>query len=166
MKSQQSKVSGLLSILLVSLLYSVNAIGGNVYKQTVNVSMEKVYPAVYKSLENARFYVVFEPDIGKNLSRFSEKWGDTYNQNNIDSIRSMVFCNGWYANAVSNADPDMLALCPLRISLYEKQGKTTVLFARPTVIAEQSAAKTVLLEVENEVIDAIKQGINGLKKKD
>lgn len=136
----------------------------SVYKQTVNASMDKVYPAVYKSLENARFYVVFEPQISKSLQRFSEKWGETYNQNKLDSIRSMVFCNGWYANAVSNADPDMLALCPLRVSLYERQGKTTVLFARPTVIAQHSDAKKVLQEVEGEVIEAIMQGVNSIKK--
>lgn len=165
MNLQQTKVPGLLATLFVSLIFNVNVIAGNVYKQTVNAGIEKVYPAVYESLENARFYVVFEPDISKNLRRFSEKWGDTYNQNKLDSIRSMVFCNGWYANAVSNADPDMLALCPLRIGLYEKQGKTTVLFAKPTVIAEKSAAKPILLEVEKEVIDAIKQGIKRLKIK-
>ena len=162
MNLQQSKITGQLAILFVLLIFNVNVLASNVYKQTVNASMDKVYPAVYKSLENARFYVVFEPDISKSLRRFSEKWGETYNQNKLDSIRSMVFCNGWYANAVSNADPDMLALCPLRVGLYEKQGKTTVVFARPTVIAEDSPAKAVLFEVEKEVIEAIKLGIKGL----
>jgi hypothetical protein len=28
---------------------------------------------MYKSLENGRFLVVFEPNIGKNLARFSGK---------------------------------------------------------------------------------------------
>ena len=129
------------------------------YKQVVNQSMDKVYPAVYKALEDARFYVVFEPNIGKNLKRFAKKWGDDYNQNNLSSIRGMVFCNVWYANAVSNADPDMLGLCPLRISLYEQQDKTTVLFARPTVMAEQSKAREVLKNVEDEVISAIQAGV-------
>ena len=129
-----------------------------VFKQTVNQPMEKVYPAIYEALEDARFYVVFEPFISKNISRFAEKWGDDYNQNKLQSIRSMVFCNGWYANKVSNADPDMLALCPLRLSLYEKSGKTSIVFARPTVIGAQSKAKSVLQEIENEVIQAIKTG--------
>ena len=122
-------------------------------------SLQAVYPAVYEALEDARFFVVFEPNIGKNLKRFAKKWGDDYNQNKLSNIRSMVFCNVWYANAVSNADPDMLGLCPLRISLYEKQGETVVLFARPTVIAAQSKAKKVLQNVENEVIAAIKTGV-------
>jgi len=127
-----------------------------IYKQVVNLPMQKVYPAVYKALEDTRFYVVFEPDIGKNIARFAEKWGDDYNQNQLDSIRSMVFCNGWYANKVSNADPDMLALCPLRLGLYEKTGQTFIVFARPTFIAEKSQAHAVLLEIENAVIGAIR----------
>lgn len=147
--------------LLISMLCvtSVQAAESNVYKQSVKASMDQVYPAVYESLENARFFVVFEPKISDNLQRFSEKWGENYNRNKLDSIRSMVFCNAWYANEVSNADPDMLGLCPLRIGLYEKQGMTTVLFVRPGVIAAGSKAEKILKDVEKEVIEAIRQGL-------
>lgn len=142
-------------------LFSLHLQAANtaIYKQTVDLPMDKVYPSVYKTLEDARFYVVFEPFISKSISRFADKWGDDYNQNKLSSIRSMVFCNGWYANKVSNADPDMLALCPLRLSLYEKAEKTTIVFARPSIIAEQSPAKGLLLEIENAVIQAIKLGV-------
>ncbi|RDH82409.1 MAG: hypothetical protein DIZ80_08930 [endosymbiont of Galathealinum brachiosum] len=149
----------------MALFVNLNVQAGetNIYKQTVSLSMEKVYKAVYESLEEARFYVVFEPYISKNIERFAGKWGDSYNQNKLESIRSMVFCNGWYANKVSNVDPDMLALCPLRLSLYEKAGETTVVFARPTVIGEFSQAKPVLQEIENKVIEAIKLGLKSVK---
>ena len=122
--------------------------------------MTEVYDKVYKSLEDARFYVVFEPDIGNNLSKFAERWGDQYNRSNLSAIRSMVFCNGWYANQVSNKDPSMLALCPLHMTLIEKDGKTTALFARPTVIAADSPARDILADLESEVITAIKKGMN------
>ena len=62
-----------------------------VYIQQVDKPVSAVYDALYKSLEEARFYVVFEPNIGKNLAHFSEKWGDDYNQNKLSEIRSMVF---------------------------------------------------------------------------
>jgi len=71
----------------------------------------------------------------------------------------MVFCNGGYANAVSNADPSMLALCPLRLTLIERNGSTTALFARPTVIAADSPARKVLEKVEKDVITVIKQSM-------
>ena len=130
-----------------------------VYRLQVNKPLSKVYDKVYKSLEEARFFVVFEPDIGANLARFSEKWGDDYNRNNIAEIRSMVFCNGWYANKVSNLDPNMLGFCPLHITLIEREGKTTVLFNRPGVIAQNSPAKELFKKIESEVIAAIQQGL-------
>jgi hypothetical protein len=130
-----------------------------IYKQQVDMPLSAVYGSVYKSLENARFFVVFEPNIGENLAHFSGKWGDDYNRNNISAIRSMVFCNGWYANKVSNLDPDMLGFCPLHLTLFERDGKTTVLFNRPGVIAQNSPAKELLMEIESEVIEAIRQGL-------
>lgn len=147
-------------ILLLTLFIQVNvqAAESEIYKQVVNQPMDKVYPLIYEALEDVHFYVVFEPYISKNISRFAEKWGDDYNRNKLDGFRSMVICNGWYANKVSNVDPDMLALCPLRVGLYEKAGKTTIVFARPTVIARHSKALSILQEVENTVIDAIKSG--------
>lgn len=130
-----------------------------IYRQQVNKPVTAVYDSVYKSLEEAKFFVVFEPDIGANLARFSDKWGEDYNRNNISQIRSMVFCNGWYANKVSNLDPDMLGFCPLHLTLTEHDGKTTVLFNRPGAIAQNSPAKQLLLEIEAEVIGAIQKGL-------
>ena len=130
-----------------------------VYSQQVEGPVSEVYDRVYKSLEKARFFVVFEPNIGKNLARFADKWGDDYNQNNLTEIRSMVFCNAWYANKVSNVDPYMLGFCPLHLSLIEHKGKTTVLFNRPSAIAQDSPAKELLITIESEVIAAIQRGL-------
>jgi uncharacterized protein (DUF302 family) len=146
--------------LLVLPLWSVAEVksSGFVYKHQINKSVSEVYDSIYKSLEDARFFVVFEPNIGANLKRFAEKWGKDYNQNKLSEIRSMVFCNGWYANPVSNLDPDMLGFCPLHISLIEHEGKTTVLFNRPSVMAAASPAQTLLKKIELDVIAAIEQG--------
>jgi hypothetical protein len=132
---------------------------GAVFHVQVDKPLTSVYDNVYKSLEDARFFVVFEPNIGANLARFSDKWGDDYNRNKLTEIRSMIFCNGWYANQVSNLDPNMLGFCPLHITLIERDGKTTVLFNRPSAIAQASPAKDLLLEIETEVINAIQLGL-------
>ena len=150
-------IKGALLILCLSFL-EANAESG-VFVLSVDKPITEVYDKVYKSLEDERFYVVFEPNIGKNLSGFAERWGDQYNRSKLSAIRSMVFCNGWYANQVSNKDPRMLALCPLHMTLIEKDGKTTALFARPTVIAANSPAIEILSELEDKVIAAIKKGM-------
>lgn len=130
-----------------------------VYDRTVPAGMEDVYKSIFTALENNSYFVLFEPNIGKNLSHFAKRWGDDYNKNKLDSIRSMVFCNGWYANKISNIDPSMLALCPLHISLYSKNNKTHILFVRPGKIAGTSKAQKVAKELEDDVIRTIEIAI-------
>jgi len=149
-------------IVITCLLCTLTFANSTVFEFSVDRPMDEVYDNVYKSLEDARLYVVFEPDIGKNLSGFADRWGDQYNRNRLTAIRSMVFCNGWYANQVSNLDSRMLAFCPLHLTLIEKDGRTTALFARPTVIAADSPAREILAELEHEVIAAIKKGMSQL----
>jgi uncharacterized protein (DUF302 family) len=138
---------------------TLQAASPSVFAYSVEKSMPQVYGTLYKALEDEGYYVVFEANLGRNLARFAHKWGENYNRRKLDAIRSMVFCNGWYANQVSNLDPSMLALCPLSLTLIERQGKTTVLFARPTVIALNSPAHQILERVEKEVIEVIKQSL-------
>lgn len=133
-----------------------------VYDRTVSAGMEDVYKSVFTALENNSYFVIFEPNIGKNLSHFAKRWGDDYNKNKLDSIRSMVFCNAWYANKVSNIDPSMLALCPLHITLYSKNNKTHILFVRPGKVAGTSKAQKVAKELEDDVIRTIEIAISNL----
>ncbi len=50
----------------------------------------------------------------------------------------------------------MMALCPLKIMLLEKNGKTTALFVRPTALSGESPAKKTLSIVERKVKMALK----------
>lgn len=148
-------------MLLMALLPGMGVAGGadNVFQAARDAPLDEVYGRVYTALEDHRFFVVHEINLGRNLAGFAERWGEDYNRNRLEGIRSMVICNGWYANQVSNVDPNMLALCPLHLTLIHKGGTTTVLFARPTVIARGSPAESVLREVEERVIQAIQAGL-------
>lgn len=130
-----------------------------VYKKTIKADFTETYKKVFSSLENNGYFVVFEPNIGKNLSHFAQRWGKDYNKNELEAIRSMVFCNAWYANEVSNLDPDMMALCPLHITLTHKKGTTAILFVRPSQVAAHSPAKAIADELEKDVIRAIEEGL-------
>jgi uncharacterized protein (DUF302 family) len=122
--------------------------------------LEAVYDSVYKSLEENRFFVVFEPDIGRNLAGFAERWGEDYNRNDLQGIRAMVFCNGWYANQVSNLEPRLLALCPLHLSVYRQGDSTHVVFVRPGLVGKNSKAEALLQELEADVSKAVEQGLS------
>ena len=133
-----------------------------VYDRTVQGGMNEVYKSVFTALENNGYFVLFESNIGKNLSHFAKRWGKDYNKNKLKSIRSMIFCNGSYANQISNIDPSMLALCPLRVTLYSKNKETHILFVRPGKVAGPSKAQKIAKELEDDVIRTIEVAIANL----
>jgi len=153
-----------LAMLALLWLSHAAAGNGNVRVWEIDRDLETAYPVIYQTLEEHRFFVVFEPNIQKNLSGFAERWGENYNRNQLQGIRAMVFCNGWYANEVSNADPDMMALCPLHITLVQQAGKTRVLFVRPTVVAKGSKAEPVASELEQGVVKALDAAVRALSE--
>ncbi len=145
-------------LLSLALLGSAAAAPG-IFRTEVQAPIDKVYPAVHAALEAAHFWVVFEADMLASISRFAEEWGAEFNKSKLDAMRSMVVCNGWFTNTASGADPDLLALCPLHVSFYERAGTTVVLFARPTVLAQDSPGAAVAADIEKVVIQAINDGV-------
>lgn len=156
------KIFRLLLTLIAGLLLASQALAESnmIYEKAVKGELDTTYKQVFNALENNGYYVIFEPNIGKNLASFKERWGKDYNKNKLEGIRSMVFCNAWYANQMSNADPQMLALCPLHISLVQKEGVTRILFVRPSLVATGSSAEKVALELEQDVIRTIESGLH------
>ncbi len=118
-----------------------------------------IYKSVFTALEHNGYFVLIEPNIGKNLANFAQRWGTDYNKNQLEEIRSMVFCNAWFANKMANADPHMLALCPLHITLIQKGSLTTILFVRPGKVAVNSPARAVAEELEKEIIRIIENAV-------
>lgn len=152
-----NRLAGLLIFMLTSVLAHAELPGILHWESGEN--LETVYQKVYKSLEKNRFYIVFEPDIGRNLAGFAERWGEDYNRSGLSGIRSMVFCNARYTNQISNLDPTLLALCPLHLTLYHQNETTHVIFLRPTYAGSGSQAAALLQELEAEVSAAVAQGL-------
>jgi uncharacterized protein (DUF302 family) len=153
------------SILIFLLaLVSVNALAESpaVYEKSVDQNLETAYKHVYKALESNGFKVVYEVDIQENLTKFAAKNAiKDFNLSQLEGIKSMVFCNGPLAVKISNADPTMLAMCPLHLTLTQKAGRATVLFVRPSFIAQGSKAEAPAKELEEKVIKAIESGLDG-----
>ncbi len=128
--------------------------GTEVYAFTAAGTFETSYQALYKALEDARFYVIFEANIGKNLARNAERWGENYNRNQFEQMKSMVVCNPWYANQALNLDPAFMAMCPLTIGVLHKAGTTRIYF-RKLMQSDNALANDLIWEVENTIISAI-----------
>ena len=143
--------------LLILLSSSISASGepDAIYEKNTSQDIEIFYPKLYKSLESSGFYVIFEANIGKNLARNAEKWGEDYNRRGFEAVKSMVICSPYYANQLLNLDPRLMALCPITVTVLYREGQSTVLFERLMPLAAGSNAEDILWEVENTIISAI-----------
>jgi hypothetical protein len=126
----------------------------------VNQDFNRVYREVYRSLEQHQFFVIFEANVGPDLRGYAARMGEDYKRNGLQEIRTMVFCNFAYTYQLSNQDPDMLSICPMHITFYQKGPTTTILFTRPTTVGQGSAAMPLLKEIESEVGKAVESGIS------
>ena len=152
------------ALILLLTLASLNALAESpaVYEKSVDQNLDTAYKRVNKALEGNGFKVVYEIDMLENLTKFAAKNAvKDFNLNQLEGIKSMVFCNGPLAVKISNADPTMLAMCPLHLTLTQKAGRVSVLFVRPSVIAQGSKAEAPARELEEKVIKAIESGLNG-----
>ena len=60
--------------------------------------------------------------------------------------------------------PELLALCPLHITLYRQEELTHVVFTRPTHVGKGSAAPALLAELEAKVSTAVEAGIRAAQQ--
>lgn len=143
--------SFLFALLLFTVAAAASAEPAGVVRLSTTQPMDEVYARLYKALEDEKFWVVFEADMGERMARFAERWGEDYNTNALDTVKSMVFCSIWWTNRIANADPNLLALCPLHVTLYAKGGETVVLMPRLSAMAEGSPGRDKAAELEAEL---------------
>ena len=118
-----------------------------IYEKEINRPASEVYNKLFTALENNAYFVIHEPDIGKSLARFSQRWGNEYNKNNIQTFRSLVFLNAWHANTITNAAPELVVLFPQHITIIQIDNKTQVIYLLPSVPTQESAALTAVKEM-------------------
>ena len=145
-------------ILVLALMFGTTLFAGNgIYKVSVKEDFRSALHTLKKTLEDQNLFIISKADISGTLARMKGKLGKDYNKRGYTKAQSIIFCNPFYANDVLNLDPTMMALCPLKIMLLEKNAKTTALFVLPSYFSKRSPAKKVLKEVENKVLKALKK---------
>lgn len=129
----------------------------NVYSVSYKASMDTVEKNILKHFESVKLVVPWKLDILEEFKHkgLDKKFGAEFNKNNLTSVRTIVACNGKFGNMIMNTDPTMMAYCPIRITLVEKDGVTTVLFVRPSSAPKSSKAYNILVKLENKVVGAI-----------
>jgi uncharacterized protein (DUF302 family) len=148
----------LVGLLLLAHAVAVAAPAG-VHSLTTREAPDEVYEQVHDALEAAKFWVVFEADMGSRMATMADDWGADYNRSKLTFTKAMVFCSLGWTNQMANADPDLLALCPLHLSIYARDGKTMLVWPRLSVMAEGSPGLEAARDLDKEVSDLIRGAI-------
>ena len=143
------KYRWLLLTLLLPLTTVADPAGVTRFQTTLQV--DAVYDLIYKALEAERFWVVHEANLGEQMARNAAAWGADYNRNRLGATRAMVFSSSEWTNTLANADPDLLALFPLHLTIYERGGATYVVAPRLSVMAKGSPGESRATELEAEI---------------
>ncbi len=143
-------------ILLMCVL-SLSLWANSVYTVTYDKSIDEVESAILANFKKSKLVVVWKLDILEEFKKkgLDKKFGKNFNKAGLSGVRTIVACNGKFGNNIINADSTMMAYCPVRITLTEKDGKTTVLFVRPSTGPKESKAYPILVKLEKKVIGAI-----------
>jgi uncharacterized protein (DUF302 family) len=145
-------------ILIMCLLsLSLWAAETNVYKVSYTAPVDKVLKNMLAQFEKEMLVVVWQLDILEEFRKkgLDKKFGAEFNKAGLSEVRTLVACNGKFGNDIINADSDMMAYCPVRITLTEKDGVTTVLYVRPSSAPKDSKAYQSLVKLEKKVTNAI-----------
>jgi uncharacterized protein (DUF302 family) len=132
-----------------------------IYEKSAPLAADVAYQRLYDGLEARGYFVIFEPDMGKNLARMQDKFGADYNRNGLEVMKSLVFCNPSKTNQMSNLDPTLLALCPLHLTLTHKGGVSTAHFGRVSALAAGSPGEALIRGVEAEILGIIEDALHG-----
>jgi hypothetical protein len=146
-------------VLAMLLPWTVEAAPAGVIRLQTPLQVDAAYDRIYKALEAERFWVVHEANLGEQFARNAEKWGVDYNRNRLSAARSMVFSNIEWANTLANAEPDLLALWPLHLVIYERGGLSMVVLPRLSVLANGSPGESRAMELEAEVRRILQQAL-------
>jgi uncharacterized protein (DUF302 family) len=144
-------------LLVVPVLTLAGAAGVNIL--TTKEPADQVYDRVYQALEGAKFWVVFEADMGSRMDQLATAWGGDANKNKLTFVKSMVFCNLSWTNQLANADPELLGLCPLHLTVYHRDDRTAVSWPKLSVLAEGSPAHGTAQELEQELSAIIRSAV-------
>lgn len=131
-----------------------------ILEYSAKLPADTAYQKLYDALEDKGYYVIFEPNMGRTLAGMADRLGADYNRNGLTTMKSLVFCNPVLTNRIANADPALLALCPLHVTLTHKAGLSTVYFSRPGVLAAGSAGAAQAQALETEIDQIIRGALH------
>jgi len=144
-------------ILTILLTLSANLFASDFYTKVIYEPIETYYPKFKAAIKKNHMNVLYELDLIKQFKDkgYPAKFGKEFNTNKLDGVKTVLVCNGYVGNQVSNIDPIMMALCPIRVTLIKEGGRTTVVFLKHSSVSAPKKIKDLLITLDNVIINTI-----------
>jgi uncharacterized protein (DUF302 family) len=139
------------------LALSSSLFASSIYKKEVPESLKSYLPKLKKSIKDNHMNILYEMDLMEKFKKsgYAKKFGADFNKNGITSVTTLLLCNGYVGNQVSNIDPDMMVLCPIKVTLIERGNTVTVSFVKNFEVATNREVKALLLTLDHILMHTI-----------
>jgi len=102
-------------------------------------------------------HTIYELDLIERFKKagYAKKLGKEFNKNNVKSVKTLLLCNGYVGNKVSNIYPTMMGVCPIRVTLISNGNRTKVVFVKNAHLAKNKEVKALLTTLDDIVKNTI-----------
>ena len=130
---------------------------GEIYTKEISLPIEKYYPKLKKAITSNHMNILYEIDLLKKFKKsgYLEKFGEDFNKNHLKAVKTVLLCNGYVGNQISNIDPDMMALCPIRLTVISTASGTRVVFVKSDHLAKSRKVQRLLATLDEILIHTI-----------
>lgn len=154
-------------LLGIMLLLASSLFANDVYKKEVNKPHDVYIKELKDAIEKNHMNVLYELDLIKkfNDSGYAKKFGADFNKNKITASTTLLLCNGYIGNQISNIDPEMMALCPIKVSVISDEKSTKIIYTKYKGASKNKEVAALLKILDEVVINTIELTTNKYMEK-
>jgi len=145
------------TIVAFCLVNFTSLLASEIYKKEISLPIEKYYPKLKKAIRANHMNILYELDLLKKFKKsgYAKRFGKDFNKNHLKAVKTLLLCNGYVGNQISNIDPDMMALCPIRLTVISMASGTQVVFIKSDDLAKSRKVQRLLATLDEILIHTI-----------
>ncbi|WP_310441844.1 DUF302 domain-containing protein [Sulfurimonas sp.] len=144
-------------LLGVLLLLASSSFANEVYKKEVATPHDVYMKEFKKAVKKNHMNVLYELDLIKKFkdAGYAKKFGADFNKNKLTAATTILLCNGYIGNQISNIDPEMMSLCPIKVSIISDGKSTKIIYTKYTGASTDREIAALLNTLDEVVINTI-----------
>ena len=151
---------------LILMFFSNILFANEIYTKEIDLPIEKYYPKLQEAIKTNHMNILYELNLLEKFKKagYAKRFGKDFNKNHLKAVKTVLICNGYVGNLISNIDPDMMTLCPLRLTLISRAWGTKVVFLKSSHLAASKKVKQLLSTLDDILIHTINLTVDDYMK--